>query len=154
MLIVRVKERPVLEKWAVRGVTKLSESEVKGRVKLVEGRPLDRNAVEQSRASIDSLYKHDGYYSAQIKTLELAQDNGKVRIVYDVNEGQRVAISQVVVEGNERFSDKQVVKHMATRPEGFWWFQKGEYDERQGGPGRARAAARAGTPTTASSTSR
>ena len=48
-----------------------------------------------------------------------------------MNEGQRVAISQVVVEGNKHFSDKQVVKHMATRPEGFWWFQKGEYDERK-----------------------
>jgi outer membrane protein insertion porin family len=131
MLIVRVKERPVLEKWAVRGVAKLSEGEVKGRVKLSEGRPLDRNAVEQSRASIDSLYKHDGYYNAQIKLIELPQDNGKVRIVYDVTEGQRVAISQVVVDGNKRFGDKQVVKHMATRPEGFWWFQKGEYDERK-----------------------
>jgi outer membrane protein insertion porin family len=115
----------------VRGVTKLSESEVKGRVKLSEGRPLDRNAVEQSRASIDSLYKHDGYYNAEIKLVELPQDNGKVRVVYDVNEGQRVAISQVIVDGNKRFGDKQVVKHMATRPEGFWWFQKGEYDERK-----------------------
>ena len=54
-----------------------------------------------------------------------------MRVVFDVDEGQRVAISQVVVEGNKHFSDKQVVKHMATRPEGFWWFQKGEYDERK-----------------------
>ena len=37
----------------------------------------------------------------------------------------------MVVDGNKHFSDKQVVKHMATRPEGFWWFQKGEYDERK-----------------------
>ena len=131
LLTIRVKERPLLEKWAVRGVTKLSEGEVKGRVKLVEGRPLDRNAVEQSRASIDSLYTHDGYYSAQVKTLELAQPSGRVRIVFDVDEGQRVAISQVAIEGNRRFTDKQVVKHMDTRPEGFWWFQKGEYDERK-----------------------
>ncbi|MDQ3136541.1 MAG: outer membrane protein assembly factor BamA [Gemmatimonadota bacterium] len=131
LLVVRVKERPVLEKWAVRGVGKVSEGDVKGRVRLSEGRPLDRAAVEQSRASIDSLYKHDGYYSAQVKTLELPQQNGRVRLVFDVDEGQRVAISQVVVEGNRRFSDKQVVKHMATRPEGFWWFQKGEYDERK-----------------------
>ena len=109
----------------------MSEGEVKGRVELSEGRPIDRNAVEQSRAAIDSLYKHDGYYSAEIKTLELAQDNGRVRVVYDVEEGERVAISQVVVNGNRHFSDKQVVKHMATRPEGFWWFQKGEYDERK-----------------------
>ena len=132
MLIVRVKERPVLEKWAVRGVTKLAESEVKGRVKLSEGRPLDRNAVEQSRASIDSLYKHDGLLrrpdqgrsSCRRTTARFASSTTS-------NEGQRVAISQVVVEGNKRFGDKQVVKHMATRPEGFWWFRKGEYDERK-----------------------
>jgi outer membrane protein insertion porin family len=131
LLRLRVKERPVLEKWAIRGVAKLSEGEVKGRVKLTEGRPLDRNAVEGSRASIDSLYKHEGYYNAQVKVLELPQNDRRLRLVFDVDEGQRVAISQVAIEGNEHFSDKQVVKHMATRPEGFWWFQKGEYDERR-----------------------
>ena len=38
-LVIKVKERPILRKWAVRGVEPLSEGEVKGRVKLVEGRP-------------------------------------------------------------------------------------------------------------------
>jgi len=129
ILVLRVKERPVLERWAVRGVQRVSEGSVKGRVKLTEGRPLDRNAVEQSRASIDSLYKDAGYYAAEVKTLELPQPQGRVRVVFDVKEGERVAISQVVVDGNQRFSDKTVVGQMATRPEGFWWFQKGEYDE-------------------------
>jgi len=131
ILVIKVKERPILEKWAVRGVTKVGEGEVKSRVKLSENRPIDRNGVEQARAAIDSLYKHDGYYSAQVKTIELPQSNGHTRVVFDVDEGQRVAISQVVVDGNKRFSDKTVVKHMATRPEGFWWFQKGDYDERK-----------------------
>jgi len=131
MLTLKVKERPVLEKWTIRGVTKLSEGEVKGRVKLTDGRPVDRNAVEGSRASIDSLYKHEGYYNAQVKVLELPQEDKKLRLVFDVDEGQRVAISQVAIDGNDHFSDKQVVKHMTTRPEGFWWFQKGEYDERK-----------------------
>jgi outer membrane protein insertion porin family len=131
ILVIKVKERPLLEKWAVRGVTKVGEGEVKSRVKLSENRPIDRNGVEQARASIDSLYKHGGYYSAQVKTIEIPQTNGKIRVVFDVDEGERVAISEVVVEGNKRYSDKQVVKHMATRPEGFWWFQKGEYDERK-----------------------
>ncbi len=128
-LVVQVTERPVLERWAVRGVERVPEGRVKDRVRLVEGRPLDRNAVEQSRAAIDSVYDESGYYAAEVKTLELPQDNGKIRVVFDISEGSRVAISQVVVEGNERFSDKAVVGHMDTRPEGFWWFQKGEYDE-------------------------
>jgi outer membrane protein insertion porin family len=130
VLVIKVKERPVLEKWAVRGVNRLSEGEVKGRVQLSEGRPLDRNAVEQARAGIDSLYKHRGYYASQVKVLQLTPSPGKARVVFDIEEGQRVAISQVVVDGNKHFSDKAVVKHMSTRPEGFWWFQKGEYDER------------------------
>jgi outer membrane protein insertion porin family len=130
VLVIRVKERPILEKWAVRGVNRLSEGEVKGRVRLTEGRPLDRNAVEQARAAIDSLYKHQGYYASRIKVIQLTPKPGRARVVFDVDEGQRVAISQVIVDGNKRFSDKAVVKHMASRPEGFWWFQKGEYDER------------------------
>src|ERR687893_250965 len=131
ILAIRVKERPVLEKWAVRGVNRLSEGEVKGRVQLTEGRPLDRSAVEQARAGIDSLYKLQGYYASKVKVIQLSPSAGKARVVFDVEEGERVAISQVVVEGNKRFSDKAVVKRMSTRPEGFWWFQKGEYDERE-----------------------
>src|SRR5215216_57413 len=100
VLVLRVKERPVLEKWAVRGVNRLTEGEVKGRVHLSEGRPLDRNAVEQARAAIDSLYKHQGYYASEIKVVQLAPQPGKARVVFDVSEGQRVAISEVVIDGN------------------------------------------------------
>src|SRR5919202_871290 len=81
ILLIQVKERPVLEKWAVRGVNRLSEGEVKGRVHLSEGRPLDRNAVEQSRAAIDSLYKHQGYYASQIKVVQLTPQPGRARVV-------------------------------------------------------------------------
>ncbi|HEY9015727.1 MAG TPA: outer membrane protein assembly factor BamA, partial [Gemmatimonadales bacterium] len=130
VLVIRVQERPVLEKWAIRGVNRLSDGEVKGRVHLTEGRPLDRNAVEQAREAIDSLYKHQGYYASNIKVRELTPQPGKTRIVFDIEEGKRVAVSQVVIDGNKHFSDKALTGHMATKPEGFWWFQKGEYDER------------------------
>ena len=47
ILVIKVKERPVLEKWAVRGVSRVSEGDVKGRVKLIGGpaaRPERRRA--------------------------------------------------------------------------------------------------------------
>ncbi len=124
-----VRERPVLQKWSIKGVERLSERSVKERVYLVEGRPIDRNVLERSRAGIDSLYVQRGFYRAKVRALEVAQAQGGVRVVFDIDEGSRVAISQVVVEGNERYSDKDVVKQMGTRPEGFFWFQRGEYDE-------------------------
>jgi outer membrane protein insertion porin family len=131
VIAIRVKERPLLEGWSVRGFDRIEEGTVRDRVKLATGRPLDRDALERSRASIDSLYKKQGYYAAEVKALTLDQPNGAVRIVFDVAEGRRVAVSEVVVQGNDAFSDGKVVGQMATRPEGFWWFRKGEYDERR-----------------------
>ena len=42
ILALMVKERPLLEKWSVRGVLRLPEGDVRERVKLIEGRPIDR----------------------------------------------------------------------------------------------------------------
>ncbi len=130
-LALKVKERPVLASWAVRGYERIPEGSVRDRVKLTAGTPLDRAAVERSRAAIDSLYKKQGYYAAEVKVTQLPQPDGKVRVVYDIAEGRRVAVSEVQIEGNQAFKDKTVVKHMATRPEGFWWFEKGDYDEKR-----------------------
>ncbi len=130
-LIFTVKERPLLEAWSVRGFERIPEGTVRDRVKLVNGKPLDRDAIERSRAAIDSLYKKQGYYAAVVKDTTLTQPSGTVRVVFDIAEGRRVAVSEVAIEGNQAFPDKAIVKHMATRPEGFFWFQRGEYDEKR-----------------------
>jgi len=130
VLVIRVRERPLLVKWAVRGVQRLGERAVHDKVQLAEGRPIDPAAVERSRARIDSLYRAQGFYLAHAKPLFVYEnDSTTVRVIFEVQEGRRVAIAQVRVEGNTHFSDKQILEHMKTRPEGFWWFQSGEYDD-------------------------
>ncbi|MGH7559494.1 MAG: outer membrane protein assembly factor BamA [Gemmatimonadales bacterium] len=129
ILVLTVRERPLLQHWTVRGVDRVDEGAVRRKVSLPEGRPLDRAAMERSRNAIDSVYRKKGYYAVQVKTLELPQEGNQVRVVFDVVEGDRVAVSQVIIEGNARFKDGEVVKGLATRPEGFWWFRKGEYSE-------------------------
>ena len=130
LVVIRVRERPVLVKWAVRGVQRLSERSVREKVQLNEGRPIDPAAVEHARARIDSLYRARGFYLAHARALRVYEnDSTSVRVVFDVEEGRRVAIAQVRIEGNTHFSAKQILEHMKTRPEGFWWFQSGEYDD-------------------------
>lgn len=129
ILVIRVRERPILSRWAVKGVERLSERSVKDRVKLAAGRPLDRAAVERSRAAIDSMYHAQGYYAATVKVIETTPGPAQTGVVFDIDEGNRVAISQVRVDGNAKFTDQTLVKRMATRPEGFFWWQKGQYDD-------------------------
>jgi outer membrane protein insertion porin family len=129
VLVIVVKERPLLQKWALKGVERVDEGTVRRKISVPEGRPLDRAAVAKSRHAVDSVYRRRGYYAVTVKVIELPQDNNQVRLVFEVNEGPRVVVSQVQIDGNQAFPDKDVVKGMQTRPEGFWWFRKGEYSE-------------------------
>jgi len=130
LLIVRVRERPLLVKWAVRGVSRLSERAVKDKVQLVEGRPFDPAAEARSRGRIDSLYRAQGYAQATVRALHVYEaDSTRIRVVFDIAEGRRVAIARLEIEGNTHFTDQEIVAQMKTRPEGFWWFRSGEYDD-------------------------
>lgn len=129
ILVIIVRERPILSGWSLLGVRQLPEHSVRDRVTLVVGRPLDRSAVARSRAAIDSVYADQGYFQAQTTVTEFPQPDGSVQVMFQVVEGMKIAISEILVSGNERFTDKEVAKHMATKPEGFFWFKKGSYDE-------------------------
>ncbi len=130
ILVVVVRERPVLLKWNVRGVAHLAEHTVKDKVELAEGRPMDPAAVERARGRIDSVYRAAGFYLAQVRALRAyANDSTQVRVVFDVDEGRRVAIARLRFEGNSHFRAKTLAGEMKTRPEGFWWFRGGSYDD-------------------------
>jgi outer membrane protein insertion porin family len=132
ILTFEVKERPILAGWSVRGAEKVSAADVRERVRLLEGRPIDRAALARATASIDSLYRDRGYYTAEVTPVELPADSaGAVRVFFDVSEGSRVALGLVAIDGNEQFTDEEVVGQMGSKPESFWWFRSGEYDERR-----------------------
>jgi outer membrane protein insertion porin family len=131
VLILEITERPMLGRWTVEGAAEVSERRVRGRVQLLEGRPYDPAAAARSRASIDSLYRQQGFYLTDVRLRETTEDDGSVTVAFDIREGQRVAISRIVVEDNDQFDDGEVVHHMKSGAEGFWWWKKGEYNEEE-----------------------
>ncbi len=129
ILRIIVVERPLLTGWTVRGAVQVPEGAVKGKVALIDGRPYDPSEARRSVSAIDSLYKKRGFYFATSKLVEQPQTDGTIRVLFDIDEGRHVAISQVVVEGNKDLKDDEVVGSMKTRPEGFFWWRKGAYNE-------------------------
>ena len=123
-----VKERPVLASVDVTGPDHLSINSVRDRVDLLVGRAVDPNQVARSVARIDSLYEAHGYPLAMVK-VDTTMVNGQMKLLFRVNEGSRLAVSGIDIAGNRALSDKAVVKAMQTKPEGFLWWKKGEFDE-------------------------
>jgi outer membrane protein insertion porin family len=126
-LVFTVRERPILNAVDVTGTDRLSRGSVRDRVDLVVGQPVDPAKVATAVQRIDSLYQAAGYYLAKVKP-ETTTVDGKVNLMFKVDEGRRLAVSGVNIEGNVAVRDKTVVSAMATKPEGFWWFQRGELD--------------------------
>ncbi len=129
VLAIVVRERPMLRGWSVKGPDKISVRDVRDFVKLAEGRPLDRAALASSRYQIDSMYRKEGYYAARVNTVIDSTPDGGVRVTFDIHEGNRIAIAQVEIAGNDKVPDGDLIDVMASKPEGFWWFRPGDYNE-------------------------
>lgn len=129
-LVIRLAERPLLVRWTVEGANRISQGDVRRRVQLIEGRPLNPAALRASEAAIDSMYRAEGYYRSSVATRVTPRgDSSRVAVVFSIEEGERAPIAQVVIEGNEQIPDHEVAGALRTSAEGFWWFRSGEFDE-------------------------
>lgn len=129
VLILQVAERPMLVEASIKGVERLSSRAVNDRLDLIYQKPLDPAAVAKVVTRIDSLYERNGYYLARVKVDTASAGDGAVRLTFAIEEGRRLAISGVKLIGNRSLSAAELVGSMKTRPEGFWWFRKGEFDD-------------------------
>ncbi|MCX5760117.1 MAG: hypothetical protein NTW72_01205, partial [Gemmatimonadetes bacterium] len=127
-MMIKVVERPLLSDVDVTGPSVVSLRTVKDKVDLLIGRAVDPAAVALIVTRIDSLYQANGFYLAQVKP-ETTTVGEKIKILFRVDEGRRLAVSGVTVRGNTKVTSPTIVKAMKTRPEGFWWWRKGSFDE-------------------------
>ena len=123
-----VNDRPLLTSVEVQGVQKLSPGAVRDRVDLIVGRPVDPAQLARAVTKIDSMYSAGGFYLARVH-VDSTVDKDGAKLVFRIDEGHRFAVSGVFVDGNVKVSDKAIVKAIETKPEGFFWWQTGEFDD-------------------------
>lgn len=127
-IFITVVERPIVGDVTVLGPKALQPRSVEERVTVLIGRPADPAQIAVSMRRIDSLYKSRGYYLARIRP-DTTPMGERVGITFHVDEGRRLAVSGLRVNGTTSVSARDVAGAMKTRPEGFFWWQKGEFDE-------------------------
>jgi outer membrane protein insertion porin family len=127
-LDVRLRERPTLASSAIQGASAVAPKDVRERISLPVGTPVDPARVAQAVSSIDSLYQSKGYYLARVR-VDSSLTNGQLALTFAIDEGARLAVSGVQISGNRDVSSSTIVGAMATKPEGFWWWRRGEFDD-------------------------
>lgn len=127
-IVIVVRERPLLSEVKVAGARQVQPRQVEDRVELLIGRPVDPATVALAMRRIDSLYKANGFYLARVRP-ETTTVGDRIGITFQVNEGRRLAISGLRVVGSSAMEPRAIVGAMETKPEGFFWFRRGEFDE-------------------------
>jgi outer membrane protein insertion porin family len=127
-LDVHVKERPVLANVSIHGIDQVSKKDVDERLQLTIGSPVDPAKVALAIARADSLYESKGFYLARVRVdSSLAGD--QLTLAFNITEGRRLAIAGIGVTGNKAVPSRAIVGAMSTKPEGFWFFRNGEFDD-------------------------
>jgi outer membrane protein insertion porin family len=108
-LVVTVAERPVLRSISYEGLKRISKTDLLDklatqRIRVREGEPLSLGELARIESIIEQMYAEKGYRFAQARySVEDVGPNEK-RVVFTVDEGNRVRIADIGFEGNTVFS--------------------------------------------------
>ena len=130
-LTVEVREQPIIGIIEFKGLEHVSGRTIRDTVDLNTGEPLRLSKVAAAKAMTRELLAQKGFLvrSVEHRLEPLEGTPGEYRLIFDVDEGGRVAIAQVRFEGNDVFNDERLRDVMETKQEGFLWFRGGTYDE-------------------------
>jgi outer membrane protein insertion porin family len=131
VLVLRVEEEARVRRVVINGLENVSPREVRDTTNLEAGLPLNRQRILDAKEFIRSELIDEGIPFARIEDRIEPVDGvaNEVDLFIDVTEGQRVTVAEVDFIGNEGLSDDDLGASMSVRPEGFWWFQAGAFNE-------------------------
>jgi len=129
-VIFKVEERPVIEEIVVEGNKALSRNAIIRKLKIKPGQYLNLSVLNEDVAAVKKEYERLGMLDVSI---ELAFENeevaNKTKVILKINEGNRVKIRKIYVDGNFHFSDPRIIGLIKTRS--AWLFNSGFFKEDQ-----------------------
>ncbi|WP_027849994.1 outer membrane protein assembly factor BamA [Marinospirillum insulare] len=122
-LILRVKERPTLQKLEIEGNKKVSSEDLtKGlsQAGLEEGQIFQRSTLDQIKLELERMYHAQGRYSAKITSEVEELPRNRVAIKIKINEGSVAAIRRINLVGNQNYSNQELLKHFELNETKGW----------------------------------
>src|ERR1051325_5259276 len=113
-----VKERPRIGSVEYRGnkelnATKIQEALEREKIDLHVGNTIEQTLIGRAAAAIKKAYTEGGFEGVAVDvTTEDLTEPGEKKIVFNINEGQKAAVSEVHFVGNKRFSDRRLRRLM------------------------------------------
>ncbi len=109
-LVFRVEEKPIISGITIEENKELEEGSIRDVLYSRIGSPFDLKSVKKDKEAIKKLYHGRGFYFAQIRSRVEADKNENKKLIYSINEGKKVVIGEVLLDGNESLKAGKIKK--------------------------------------------
>ncbi len=124
ILKITVNENPIIEEIEILGVKKKSFKEIIYKeISLKNRKSYTQIALKKDLDLINNILKTNGFYFANIKTsLKKNTKLNSVKIILDINLGEKAKIKEIVFIGDKKIKDKKLLELIASEEHKFWKF--------------------------------
>lgn len=121
-LLIRVREVAKLTDYAIEGVSKGEQKDLRKELPLLLRAPVRPGALVRSQQIIRDFFAEKGRPLARTEIERTEEDDGLIRLTLKVDKGPKVRVGEIRVEGNEAIDDGDVRGAMKTRKKHWWKF--------------------------------
>ncbi len=114
ILIYEVEENPVIRQISISGNDEIEDDKIRDALTLTTGSTLDYPLLHENTARIESLYRAEGYYLAEVGFEIEELREGRVGINFEVKEGDKLQLREFIFEGNEAFTAAELSESFET----------------------------------------
>jgi outer membrane protein insertion porin family len=121
-LVVRVTENPIINRVAFEGNSKIEDDKLRDEVQSKPRQVFTRARVQADVERILTIYRRSGRYNASVEPKIIKLEQGRVDLVFEINEGDVTGVQRISFVGNEHFSDGTLRGKIRTTESAWWRF--------------------------------
>jgi outer membrane protein insertion porin family len=122
-----------IERISFLGNDKYNDSRLASKAEVEAGKSLDEYLVSVGGDNIAAYYVEKGFPDVEVDyRIQRDEQTGYAVVIYDIVEGGKVRIDEILFEGNKAFSNKKLLKQLETSEHGWlsWLSGSGKFDEK------------------------
>jgi outer membrane protein insertion porin family len=107
-ILVTVVENAVINRVAFEGNKKAKDEQLSSEVQSKPRGTFSRSLVQSDVQRIVEVYQRSGRYDVTVTPKIVELPNGRVDLIFEINEGAKTGVAKIVFVGNKAFSDQRL----------------------------------------------
>ncbi|UYN93016.1 MAG: outer membrane protein assembly factor BamA [Enhydrobacter sp.] len=121
-LIVKLTENPIINRVAFEGNRKIDDDKLRDEVQSKARQVFTRARVQADVERLLTIYRRSGRYNAVIEPKIIRLEQGRVDLVFEIDEGDVTGIKRISFVGNEHFGDGTLRGRIRTTESAWYRF--------------------------------